>query len=52
MKAYQKFKEERLETDSPKAMFNDTLQKRKLKTFTDAAKKKMKITNKGKDMIL
>ena len=43
-KAYQQIREGRLETDPSKTKFHDTLEKLKLTPFSDASKKKMKIT--------
>lgn len=50
--AYQKFKEERLETQPPKIKFHDPLRKQKLKTFTDLSKTVKKVKASGREIIL
>jgi len=51
-KAYQIFKEERLESAQPTTKFHDRLTKLKLKTFSDMCKKKVITKGREKDIIL
>ena len=51
-KAYQQFKQERLESSNTETKFHDRMTKMKLKTFSSMLKKKTITKGKGKDIIL
>jgi hypothetical protein len=50
--SFQKFREDRLEKETPTIRFHDPIKKHKLKTFSDLTKKTRRTTVNGKDVIL